>query len=340
MHVKRLYRTTVRDALTAAREELGPGALVLSTEFVPAPGWRGWIGQRVVRLTAAAERPETPVEVSADRPEAPVRRQSQLTGVQAGVVARLQAAGFDPALAEAVAQRMTPGECRGGSEAAILRALAAELQAVPAAADAPMRYEVFVGPPGVGKTTTVAKLAAQAQAQAHKAGGASVRLISADAFRPGAVEQLRCYAGVIGVPFRVARSADELDHALTAGRQTALVDTAGRSPKDPSVVELFDVLADRRGVRTHLVLPADTAPSTAKRVLDRYAAIKPSCVVLTRLDEAESALPLFNAVRERGLPISYLAAGQRVPDDLWRATPATIAAALLHDPAPEAQPCH
>ena len=57
MHVKRLYRPTVREALAAAREELGAGALVLSTELVPAPGWRGWIGQRVVRLTAAAERP-------------------------------------------------------------------------------------------------------------------------------------------------------------------------------------------------------------------------------------------------------------------------------------------
>jgi flagellar biosynthesis protein FlhF len=339
MHVKRLYRPTVREALTAAREELGPGALVLSTEFVPAPGWRGWLGQRVVRLTAATERPDVAgidaARVSADRTTPTAHRHLRLSGAQAGVVARLQAAGLDAALAQAVAGRMTPAECRGGSDTALRRALAAELASLDRVDEASARCEVFVGPPGVGKTTTIAKLAAQARA----AGASGVRVIAADAFRAGAVEQLRGYASVIGVPFHVARGAGELDRALASTRQTALVDTAGRSPADPAVAELFDVLGQTRGVRTHLVLPADTAPSTARRVLDRYAPVKPSCVVITRLDEAESAIPLFNAVRERGLPISWLAAGQRVPEDLWRATPATLAAALLHEPVPEMSTC-
>jgi flagellar biosynthesis protein FlhF len=181
----------------------------------------------------------------------------------------------------------------------------------------------------------VAKLAAQART----AGAANFRVIAADAFRPGAIDQLRCYAGVIGVPFHMARSADELDRALASTRRPALVDTAGRAPDDPAVQGLLDVLGQRPGVRTHLVLPADAAASTARRVLDRYAAVKPSCVILTRLDEAESAIPVFNAVRERGLPISFLAAGQRVPEDLQRATPASLAAALLHEPVSEAQTC-
>jgi flagellar biosynthesis protein FlhF len=335
MHVKRLYRATVREALLAARQELGPGALVLSTEYVPAPGWRGWIGQRVVRLTAATERPAGDAEVSADRTDASAPRHARVTGPQAGVIARLQAAGLDAALAEAVALRMSPADCRGGSAAALRRALAVELEGLTPAGDASARCEVFVGPPGVGKTTTVAKLAAQART----AGAANFRVIAADAFRPGAIDQLRCYAGVIGVPFHMARSADELDRALASTRRPALVDTAGRAPDDPAVQGLLDVLGQRPGVRTHLVLPADAAASTARRVLDRYAAVKPSCVILTRLDEAESAIPVFNAVRERGLPISFLAAGQRVPEDLQRATPASLAAALLHEPVSEAQTC-
>jgi flagellar biosynthesis protein FlhF len=106
------------------------------------------------------------------------------------------------------------------------------------------------------------------------------------------------------------------------------------------MTDLFGVLGRRRGVRTHLVLAADTSLATARRLLDRYAPLAPARVVITKLDEADSLMPLFDAVRERGLPISYLTAGQRVPEDLCRATPASLVAALLREPAPEAVTCH
>ena len=344
MHVQRLYRPTVREALVAARETLGPGALVLSTELVPAPGWRGWMGQRVVRLTAAAERPPeshglqtsgiTTDIVSAERSEVTASRHSALSGAQAGVAARLAATGLSRAFADAVAARLTTTECRAASEKALRRALMAELnEASTGAADQDFaRYEVFVGPPGVGKTTTIAKIAAQERAS----GGRSLGLVAADAFRAGAIEQLRSYASVMGLPFRVARTAAELGQVLDTTRQTAFIDTAGRSPADASIADLFEVFEKRRDVRTHLVLAADTSPATAARILDRYAAVKPSRVVITKLDEAESVIPLFNVIRERGLALSYLADGQGVPDDLERATPANIAAALLRDAGSEA----
>src|ERR1022692_4025747 len=97
MHLKRFLRPTVREALAAARESLGPQALVLSTELIQAPGWRGWAGQRVVSLTAATDR-----AVSEDRPVvlAP-RQESARQASRAGVIAKLIAAGVDAALAEA-----------------------------------------------------------------------------------------------------------------------------------------------------------------------------------------------------------------------------------------------
>jgi flagellar biosynthesis protein FlhF len=340
MHVKRLYGRTVRDALAAAREELGPGALVLSTELVPASGWRGWIGQRMVRLTAAAERPgddsQEAADVSVHRPEVTARRPRRGDAARAGVVARLSAAGLDRDWAESVAARMTEADCRGGSEHALRRALEGELEDLSGVDAEYARYEVFVGPPGVGKTTTIAKIAAHECA----AGRQPLGLVAADAFRAGAIEQLRSYAEVIGSPFRVARTSDEFEQALQTTRPATLVDTAGRMPSDQGVAGLFDVLARRRGVRTHVVLAADTSAGTARRLLDRYASLRPSRVVITKLDEADSVTPLVSVVRERGLPVSYLTTGQRVPDDLARATPANLAAALLAESATETLPCH
>jgi flagellar biosynthesis protein FlhF len=351
MHVKRIYASTVRDALNSAREQLGDGALVLSTELVPAAGWRGWIGQRVVRLTAAAERGIESAEGTAvrlvDRPAMSVGRhvaaersrrpRNSVQGdARSGVVARLTATGLDPALAAAVAGRLSDADCRGGSDQTLRRALAAEVEELCGVDNEFARYEVFVGPPGVGKTTTIAKIAAQEVAARR----APLSLVAADAFRAGAIEQLRSYAHVMGLSLRVARSGEEFDQALGGTRQTALVDTAGRAPSDDGIRSLFDVLDRKRGVRTHLVMAADTSAATARRLLDRYAALKPARVVITKLDESESVMPLFDAVRERGLPVSYLTAGQRVPEDLWRATPASLAAALLRESAMEGTTCH
>jgi flagellar biosynthesis protein FlhF len=257
-------------------------------------------------------------------------------GARAGVIARLVAAGMTRALAEAVAARMSDADCRGNADRGLRRALVAELEGSSAADAAYARYEVFVGPPGVGKTTTIAKIAAQECI----AGGQTLGLVSADGFRAGAIEQLRGYASVMGMPFRIARTAGEFEQALGTTRHTALVDTAGRSPIDANISALFQVLDRKRSVRTHVVLAADTSAATARRLLDRYAPLRPSRVVITKIDESDSMLPLFDAVRERGLPVSYLTAGQRVPEDLWRATPASLASALLGEPAMEEALCH
>jgi flagellar biosynthesis protein FlhF len=158
-------------------------------------------------------------------------------------------------------------------------------------------------------------------------------LISADGFRAGAVEHLRSYATVIGAPFRAARSAAELERALTSCPGGALVDTAGRPPNDAAFRDLWAVLASRPDVRTHLVLAADTSVGAARRMLDTFVTTTPTRAVITKLDEAETMAPLLAVLRERPLPISFLASGQRVPEDLADATPALLAELVLglHD---------
>jgi flagellar biosynthesis protein FlhF len=337
MHLKRYRRKTLQEALRAVRDELGPDALVLSTREVMAEGVRGWIGRREVEVTAAAERPR----VSADRHhpgDADVwatgqSRGSTVSRAVAEMAARLRATGLDPDTAAAVADAHPAGSRRGATAASLRRTIAGQMESLAANDSQYAAVEVFVGPPGVGKTTTIAKIAAQERARRGK----RLSLVAADAFRVGAIEQLRLYADILGTPFATARTPDELEAALVGGRRPLLLDTAGRSPADDVARDMFKVLSGRPDVRTHLVIAANTPRDLASRVFDRFEDARPSRVVITKLDEAESLGTLVPVLRERRLPISYVGTGQNVPGDLERATPGVLASWVAGEHAAEAR---
>ena len=246
----------------------------------------------------------------------------------ADVVARLIAAGLDRGLASEVAAALPPKGRRDPSERVLVETLAGRLGPLVAGPEPLAPIEVFVGPPGAGKTTTIAKLAAQMRAR-HEA---RPTLVAADGYRVGAVEQLRLYADILGLPFVVARTALDLERAVATARRPMLVDTAGRSPADRGVRDLFDVLSGHPGVRTHLVLPAALSGRDAARLLDRYGAAAPGRVVLSKVDETESAGALIALLRSRQLQVSWIGCGQSVPEDLVRATGRLLAAGLLGEP--------
>ena len=344
MQVKEFRQPTVREAFQAIRDEFGPSALVLSSELVSARGWRGWVGQREVCVTAQAPdgwspdlegrsagsdgRPtDTIDDVSPFVPVATPAAAPAPVAAIGSLAARLMAAGIQAELAEAVAAGVPVKQQRALTADGVRTALERHLASHVAGDEAFARVEVFVGPPGVGKTTTIAKIAAQERARRKR----TVGIVAADAFRAGAVEQLRTLAAIIGAPFRIARTADDMQQALAASRQTLLVDTAGRSPKDDDVRDVRRMLGGRLDVRTHLVIPADTTLRTAKRMLTQFADARPDRVIVSRLDEAEAPAELFGWLLTIGLPLSYVTTGQRVPEDLERATPAALAAVLLGD---------
>ncbi|MGE0394407.1 MAG: hypothetical protein AB7I25_08395 [Vicinamibacterales bacterium] len=326
MDFKRFRTETVQDALRHARGELGRDALILSVRTVRAAGIRGLFGGKAVEVTAAAgTRPVSGGRHVAAAPVVPAAARQHRAVAE--LAARLEAGGVDAALAIDLARHhlaVAPG--RGRSFDALAASLADALS--PLAADdrsyAPV--EMFIGPPGAGKTTTIAKIAAQERAR----GGPSPALVSADGFRVGAVEQLRLYADILGTPFHAARTPAEVVEALsgltTAGRtRPILLDTAGRSPSDHASRELFQTLARRQGVRTHLVVAASSGRDGLRSAFEQFVEARPARVVITKLDEAGSIAPLLGLIKERGLPVSFLAFGQRVPEHLEAASGRAIA---------------
>ena len=330
MNLKRYQRETVQEALRAVREDLGPDALVLSTRMVAAKGIRGWLGRRMVEVTAAAQRPRMSDHRHLPEREEPETRPSREQQAVQEIAARLQASGLDSMLAREIAQAHPRDLRRAPSAQTLRRMLAEHLEPLAAQDKSFAPVEVFVGPPGVGKTTTIAKIASRERALNGKRMG----LVAADGFRVGAVEQLRLYADILGTPLTVARTPLELDDALHSGRKsrrTLLIDTAGRSASDDMSRDMLRVLAGRSDVRMHLVVSADTPPSSMKRILDRFELAKPSRLVLTKVDETESLAPVVQLLRECQLPLSYLGTGQNVPEDLQPATPRALAAWVAGD---------
>ncbi|HEX7666384.1 MAG TPA: AAA family ATPase, partial [Polyangiaceae bacterium] len=175
----------------------------------------------------------------------------------------------------------------------------------------------LVGPSGVGKTTTAAKLAAQAKLQ-----GRSVMFVAADTFRVGAIEQLERYAELLDTDFAVATGADDLDEILTqATADVVIVDTAGRGAPANDAVEhrlAMEVAGRRRHVL--LCLSASTRAVDAERMTRAFSTARPTALVVTKLDETSTPAGIVHACACSRLPVSTLCFGQRVPEDIAQAT--------------------
>ncbi|HPQ38520.1 MAG TPA: flagellar biosynthesis protein FlhF, partial [Synergistaceae bacterium] len=182
---------------------------------------------------------------------------------------------------------------------------------------------LFVGPTGVGKTTTIAKLAAIFSLWEKK----SVLLLTADTYRIAAVEQLKMYARILGVPFRVIQDPGEASDILEEyeGTDIVLIDTAGRSQKDGGKMEELETLyRSLEPDAVHLVLAANMKSRDMEDVLQRMT-VPLSSLVFTKLDETLSFGTLLGVLLDTELPMSFLTAGQNVPNDIDVADPFAFA---------------
>ncbi len=186
----------------------------------------------------------------------------------------------------------------------------------------------LVGPTGVGKTTTIAKLAANFRLREKR----RVGLITVDTYRIAAVEQLRTYADIIDLPMEVVSTPREMRSAVErmADLDLVLLDTAGRSPHDEvKIQELRALLHEAQADEVHLVLSCVASASTLIRTAERFAVAAPTSVLVTKLDEATGFGQILELLRAARLPLSYVTHGQNVPDDIRVAEPRRLAQAII-----------
>jgi len=186
----------------------------------------------------------------------------------------------------------------------------------------------LVGPTGVGKTTTVAKLAAAFKLRHNR----RVGLITTDTYRIAAVDQLRTYANIIGIPLKVTLSPEEMGQACESLRHcdVILIDTAGRSPNDaPRLDEIRAFAAAANPHEVHLVLSSTYSEQVLMRTIERFSAVKTDRVIFTKTDEAVSLGVLINVMRKAGKELSFITTGQEVPDHIEAGSPDRLAALVL-----------
>ena len=187
---------------------------------------------------------------------------------------------------------------------------------------------MFVGPTGVGKTTTIAKIASYFTLNLNK----KVALITADTYRIAAVEQLRTYANILNIPIKVVYTAQELNEAIGFFKEKdiILVDTAGRSfnnnEHQDEIVELVNKIKEKE---VFLVLSLTTKYKDLVSITKAYERIPEYKIVFTKLDETSSYGNILNIKRKTGVKLSYVTFGQNVPDDISELNPHVIAKKIL-----------
>ena len=359
MKIRRYVAASLTEVKDQIKKDLGENAVILSSRQTKRSGILGWFGKYFVEVTAAVDEPElaeAESAVTAVHSSAPLggsdrvpwevfqkdlaetkRLMQSLTrkldetkviveypAQLAAIFDRLKCAEVEEQLAYDVTDQVREGLTAREMEDAnkvlrrtqnILTNLLDRYIRKPLPKQSGPQIICLVGPTGVGKTTTIAKLAAQAVLVGKK----KVALVTFDTYRIAAVDQLKTYGEILGIPVEIAFSPTEIRQTLDRLRNydMVFVDTVGRSQQN--AMQLLEIKAFIDAVEAdevYLVQSATTSYDVMVEVTKSYLQAKPTALLFTKLDEARVYGPLFNLLLETGLPMAYLTNGQNVPDDI------------------------
>lgn len=314
--------TPAQQTLRAVQAAEPPPPAAPRPQYTPAPSPSPWSARSGDSELASLRR-----EIA----EVKSLMQSQLAGLswsrekmqqpqRAGLFRALLGLGLEPALARELSGEVSAEQDADQAKRSVLSGLARKLPVLPREPliDTAGGQQVLalVGPTGVGKTTTIAKLAAR---YAERHGSRDIALVSTDHYRIGAQEQLFHYGRLLGVPVQTARDAGELEALLgrLADRRLILIDTAGMGPRDRLLSNQLSLLRPLAGrLSTYLVMPGGASAGDCDHIVAQFRATPLAGCILTKLDEATRIGAALSAAVRHQLALAWVCDGQRVPEDL------------------------
>ena len=361
MRIKSFFAESVEQAIQAARQELGPDAMLITSRR-SSPEARNLGAYEVVfglqsggarqRVTAA---PATDLSSELQHLRAQLQEiKSSLQSARSAdsstpdadeLFSELVALDFSRALAREIAtaaaglrDQLAPGQAVLPLETYASEIVSKRLRIAEALQKAPPeagKAIVVIGPAGSGKTTTLIKLAIR-EGLANRL---PLRILSLDPYRVAAHEKLRSFAGIIGVGFSAVNSVQEFAGTVEESRvkNVVLVDTPGFSTSDlPQAKEIARCLNQISNKQVHLVLPASMKRDSMARAIRDYAEFNPDALLFTKLDETDSLGAILSTAIEAGKPLSFFSAGQSIPEDLEPANAAALLASVFRRETAEA----
>lgn len=351
------------EAMVQVKQDLGRDAVILHTRRFRRGGILGFFGKEMVEVMAALDSPAAAplpgkkIQTATPPPAADTQitalqlEMSTMRKLMEQMLCQIPKTGdsasplldllikndIEPLIAANLVKGLPDERAIAGSEQDIVRKLLIDriinclqkTDGITVSATS-CKAVALIGPTGVGKTTTIAKLAANFALKE----GYKVALITADTYRIAAVEQLKIYGDIIGIPIDIVYSPDELKTALYRHRDKnlVLIDTAGRSPSNHyQLAELQALLAVDPGIETHLVLSTATKYKDALEIVNKFSVCSPQKFLFTKVDEASNIGTIINLLYHFPTTVSYMTTGQSVPDDIELASSAKLANMILRD---------